>query len=557
MKKSYLILCALALCTPILTGCNQTSQDNLQIKIKGKNNVGINEYIDLSAYVNDKLTENVVWSSSDESIASVSSIGMVKGLKAGNVIITCALANNKNVSDSFEVTVHESYSLSNVMGRFIKDKVAYKTSVNNSITINNQNIDIKFEEKYYIDSYLFTTSSLDYETSFGYGEEVDTTIVYRYDYNNVVSNAEFLKTEVYGYRSLTYDLQDLSLNSFANYDLNDDNEYEILEDSTKSTFVSFINQNFSTTNNKSTTYEALTNGLTSLKLKVQDENNFSAIYDFSSSKVTMNFSLINEQNTLLNNYLSTNSIGKPAVESDILKIKELAKNHNYTRNLGVYKDTVNGQKVEIEIGTCYYTEDYIYYDFTDEYIEYYNNHKNLQVSGSIENLCDYGYVNIASKTSKTDGVYYFEYKPVDGVMKLMVSDTKYREDNNFTNYKKYYEFMENLTWIMDYTDDKLFTYQKTNTNTFNESYNEYVSNALDCADITYYLFQDYITAFDATPLGLFLAYKDASDVKDCDVYVGAYLYIQGASVFDYQNYSYSGFNSSNVKLIDDYLLNLK
>ena len=146
MKKSYLILCALALCTPILTGCNQTSQDNLQIKIKGKNNVGINEYIDLSAYVNDKLTENVVWSSSDESIASVSSIGMVKGLKAGNVIITCALANNKNVSDSFEVTVHESYSLSNVMGRFIKDKVAYKTSVNNSITINNQNIDINVEK---------------------------------------------------------------------------------------------------------------------------------------------------------------------------------------------------------------------------------------------------------------------------------------------------------------------------------------------------------------------------------------------------------------------------
>lgn len=555
MKKNFLILCSLLLCTPMLNSCNQTTQETLLIK--GNNQVGINEYIDLSAYLNDELTDNVIWSSSDPSIATVSSIGMVKGLKVGTVIISCVLSNNKNVSNTFEVSVHESYSLSNVMGKFIKDKVAYKTSVNNTIKINNQNIDIKFEEKYYTDSYLFISSSMDYESSFGYGEENDTTIVYHYDYNNEITNAEFLRTEVYNYRSLTYDLQDLSINDFANYNLNDNNEYEILENNTKTTFISFINQNFNTTNDKTSAYKSLSNGLTSLKIKVQDENNFSAIYDFSSSIVTMNFSLINEENTLLNNYLSKNSIGKPTVESDILKIKELSRNHNYIRDLGRYVDTVDGKKIEINMGTCYYTENYIYYDFTDEYIEYYNAHPELHINNSNKTLFDFGYINISSKTTKSDGVYYFEYKSIDGEMKLMVSNDKYREDNNFTNYTKYYEFIENLTWIMDYTDDKLFTYEKTNTNTFDESYNEYVSNSLDCADITYYLFQDYITAFDATPLGLFLAYKNADEEKDCIVYVGAYLYIKGAGVFDYQNYSYSGFNSSNVKLIDDYLLNLK
>lgn len=555
MKKSFLILCSLLLCTPMLNSCNQTTQETLLIK--GNNQVGINEYIDLSAYLNDELTDNVIWSSSDPSIATVSSIGMVKGLKVGTVIISCVLSNNKNVSNTFEVSVHESYSLSNVMGKFIKDKVAYKTSVNNTIKINNQNIDIKFEEKYYTDSYLFISSSIDYESSFGYGEENDTTIVYHYDYNNEITNAEFLRTEVYNYRSLTYDLQDLSINDFANYNLNDNNEYEILENNTKTTFISFINQNFNTSNDKTSAYQSLSNGLTSLKIKVQDENNFSAIYDFSSSIVTMNFSLINEENTLLNNYLSKNFIGKPTVESDILKIKDLSRNHNYIRDLGRYVDTVDGKKIEISMGTCYYTENYIYYDFTDEYIEYYNAHPELQINNANKTLFDFGYINISSKTTKSDGVYYFEYKSIDGEMKLMVSNDKYREENNFTNYTKYYEFIENLTWIMDYTDDKLFTYEKTNTNTFDESYNEYVSNSLDCADITYYLFQDYITAFDATPLGLFLAYKNADEEKDCIVYVGAYLYVKGAGVFDYQNYSYSGFNSSNVKLIDDYLLNLK
>lgn len=555
MKKNFLILCSLLLCTPMLNSCNQTTQETLLIK--GNNQVGINEYIDLSAYLNDELTDNVIWNSSDPSIATVSSIGMVKGLKVGTVIISCVLSNNKNVSNTFEVSVHESYSLSNVMGKFIKDKVAYKTSVNNTIKINNQNIDIKFEEKYYTDSYLFISSSIDYESSFGYGEENDTTIVYHYDYNKEITNAEFLRTEVYNYRSLTYDLQDLSINDFANYNLNDNNEYEILENNTKTTFISFINQNFNTTNDKTSAYQSLSNGLTSLKIKVQDENNFSAIYDFSSSIVTMNFSLINEENALLNNYLSKNSIGKPAVESDILKIKDLSRNHNYIRDLGRYVDTVDGKKIEINMGKCYYTENYIYYDFTDEYIEYYNAHPELQINNSNKTLFDCGYINISSKTTKSDGVYYFEYKSINGEMKLMVSNDKYREKNNFTNYTKYYEFIENLTWIMDYTDDKLFTYEKTNTNTFDESYNEYVSNSLDCADITYYLFQDYITAFDATPLGLFLAYKNADEEKDCIVYVGAYLYIKGAGVFDYQNYSYSGFNSSNVKLIDDYLLNLK
>ena len=56
MKKNFLILCSLLLCTPMLNSCNQTTQETLLIK--GNNQVGINEYIDLSAYLNDELTNN-------------------------------------------------------------------------------------------------------------------------------------------------------------------------------------------------------------------------------------------------------------------------------------------------------------------------------------------------------------------------------------------------------------------------------------------------------------------------------------------------------------------
>lgn len=555
MKKPYYLLIAATL---LLTGVNLTSCDSQvqgTLTIQGNNHVGINEYLQLSAYFNDAKNEDVVWSSSNVDVATVSSSGIVKGLKVGKTTITASLKENSEIKSTQEVEVHESFELNMVYNRFRNN--SYKVASTGSFSLNGTEYDLSFEEKYFSNSYSFVSQSKNFENSFGYGEDFDT-IVYKYSLNdNVVSNAEFIRDEVYGYRRMTYDLDDLGISAFASYQLRDDNTYLIGEDLTKQVFLSMIVQNFKTDNQANIdAARGLVNALNSLTIKVLTPTSFETIFDFNDNKVTtLKFETIAEKNEALNTYLLSNDIGKPVVEKDLLRLKELVKNHNYTRHLGYY----NSEETKIEIGTAYYTEDYMYYDFTEEYIAYFNAHP----QGEKKVLNDYGYVNIEKDVDnehKGPAVYYFEYKDVDGQMQVVLGE-KYVETDSLvpTKYTKYYEFFENATWIMEYVDHKLFTFQPTSTNDFanKENYKEYMSNSLTAADITYYLFQDYVLAFDATPLGLFMAYSDSAVDSECELYVGGYMYISGSAAYIYQTYSYTGFNTSSVTVMEEYLQSLK
>lgn len=559
MKKTCLLLVScLFFSSLILTSCDnsQTSVVEGSLTIKGKNHLGLNnDYVYLEAYLDDTLTNNVKWSSSNPKVATVSSIGMVKGLSIGNVTITASLKDNEEITAKFEMEVHESFELSAVLARFKNQ--SYKTSVNDSVTVNNRKLNFEFEEKYYSNSYTFLSNSSNFKSSFGYGESDLDNIVYYYDFiNSEVENAEFLRDEIYGYKSITYDIENLSLGLFSSFTINDDNTYIINEDSIKNIFISMLVQNIDSS--KTNNVEDCTNLIShfnSLTIKVLSPTSFESVFDFFDEHqiVKMNFSVINDSNEKLANYLKTKEIRTPNVEADLLKIKRLVENHNYTRNLGTY---VNGN-ISIEIGKCYYTKDYVYYDFTDEYINYSNEHKELRPNQSEEDLCDYGFVNIDNSNTYRTGVYYFEYKEVDGSYKVCIGE-RYIEENNPTNYTKYYEFFENASWIMEYIEKKLFTFQPTSTSDFaNTTFKEYISNSLTVADITYYLFQDYVVAFDATPLGLIFAFNDNIDDSNCEFFVAGYLYIQGQQVYVYQDYSYSEFNTSSVDCMESFLKSYK
>ncbi len=66
---------------------------SLEIKAKNANFfVGKTQQLSVTFYPKDS-TDDVLWSSSDESVATVSQKGVVKGLKAGNVVITASCSN--------------------------------------------------------------------------------------------------------------------------------------------------------------------------------------------------------------------------------------------------------------------------------------------------------------------------------------------------------------------------------------------------------------------------------------------------------------------------------
>lgn len=55
-------------------------------------------------------SKNVVYSSSDESVATVNKQGVVRGLKCGNATITCTAADGSGVSDTCKITVIQPVS---------------------------------------------------------------------------------------------------------------------------------------------------------------------------------------------------------------------------------------------------------------------------------------------------------------------------------------------------------------------------------------------------------------------------------------------------------------
>src|SRR5690554_1891145 len=95
MKKTiYIIILFLLL---ILSGCRR----NEQIVIYGPDEVVVGESINLLVNINTK----VIWSTEDESIATVDNDGNVTGISPGRVILTVRKANDYEVSETIEIRV--------------------------------------------------------------------------------------------------------------------------------------------------------------------------------------------------------------------------------------------------------------------------------------------------------------------------------------------------------------------------------------------------------------------------------------------------------------------
>ena len=79
-----------------------------EIRIEGPKSVNVGEKITLTAAVSpDSASQDVKWKSSDKSIATVSSKGVVKGIKAGKAEITATSKKDSGVTATWKVEVRE------------------------------------------------------------------------------------------------------------------------------------------------------------------------------------------------------------------------------------------------------------------------------------------------------------------------------------------------------------------------------------------------------------------------------------------------------------------
>lgn len=120
LKKFLFIILFLFIITLTLNGVNAI---NFKLKITGENTVDVNKSINLTAisdvyndvYIpdlpdggmgqvsSDNVTNEVVWSSSNTSVATVNSAGKVTGISSGIVIITATYSNNWTATHEIRV----------------------------------------------------------------------------------------------------------------------------------------------------------------------------------------------------------------------------------------------------------------------------------------------------------------------------------------------------------------------------------------------------------------------------------------------------------------------
>lgn len=535
-----------------LVSCNNSnvstnvSSINNKLEIKGENYVGLKEYATLTCYKGD-VVENVKWESLNKDIASVSSTGMVKGLKIGKATIKAISKNDENLTATFDINVRESMQIGLVLNRFYN--ASYKVESKGDIKSDDNVFKVEFNEMHYLDSYDYQSSSKFLLPSYGLASDKVGTYLYNVS-NSKITSATYLRSNYSSYNDVIVDLTDLKNSgvNFSSISTNSENVYNITNKSILSVFYYIWAQNIDVNVTEYTDLKNfLTNELIDLNVNILTPYSFTVEFNFSNyvNNAIMSFELINsnKSNTKLENFLSSNSINYPEVDETITKLNELVQNHNYYRSFGTFSSQ-DGTK--IDMGKAIYTEDAIYFDFNEEYID-----------ASNQDLFDYGYVNIHGKTGYEDGVYYFTNKRnKDGNQEFKLGSIVNDRDYLGNRYLHYYDFYENLTLVVNALKNKEYTFTSTKTADYDTSYKEFLSDCDVALNLTQTIFKDEIDAFSATASGLLFAIKIDDDISKCVVNYGAYLAVQGSYGYIYSSYAYSGFGSVTNSIIENFLNNL-
>ena len=551
--KIFILTSLVALGTPVLTACGSSPAASTEQKlvIVGDETVGLYEYVTLQAKLGDADCP-VIWSSSDKDIATVSSSGMVKGMALGKAIIRAQSKENEKVAAEFQIEVRESMQIGLVLERFQSGR-PYRVIASGEVNLTDANFVFSGEETYYRDSYFFDSVGDPYIESYGIGKSSSGCFVYHQD-DRSVSDAELMRSECFDYRSVLYGVHDLSVSYFYSVTLKEDHTYAIEDSTLRDAFYSMLMQNIDRSA-YAQEISSLARALTELKLVVKTPYSFELLYQFSSisgnlGSACLNFELLSEETTnqMLDAYLSSNEIAIPEVYQPILDLIELVSDHNYIRSLGMYTKT---DGTRFSIGECHYTSDYVYFDFSEAYIE--------EMKESNEEYRDYGYVNIPQCASYEEGVYAFTYEEnADGQMSVRIG-ARYEEKNARGEfYKKYYDFYENITWILEMTQEKLYTFQRTSTADYGQGYDEFIGDCSLTRQIASGLFTDLVDGLGATSEGLLLSMKiDPSDPSASFLNYGILISLSGASGYYYSPYPYTRFHQAGIGQMESFLESLK
>ena len=579
-------------------------------------NVFVGKTLKLEAKVEGEKGE-VTWRSSDESVASVDSTGLVKGLKLGEVEITCALVDNLNSKASVKLNVlsegeedvssykltlnslpnktqftqgtyfellglrvykqaldangmatgekeeitdfstnpkDQSYlsevgsfscvvsypgaksvtfgfnvvaakddlSLVNVLTK-LDDTKKYVVETDASVELTTGTSVVQKKETFTEDAYYYKSG----DTSYGYAgqSKIDghKSGIFKFGYS--------LMGDVVGKEYLTHSYYDiwrykaLSKFDFLDPDLAPTRLVDGYFKYTSSDVVGDLLLYFGMSASNASSIQ-------SCRVKVLDDSSFQVEMIFIQNLGHINYK-VSEIDTAtidgIDAYLDADKGGGEVSKEVSDAIEALSKN-NYTQELGAYNI---GLGLTIDMGKVYYTEKYKYYDYTPEWMDYYNGAK----EDTAPELKKYGYLKL-----ENGDIHGFTVDFASGESTLKAEEEVLSTDS-MSEYGNY------LINADIFTDDYKDLLGSTSLNE-KPAYLTFESSvAKDFANLT----GEDTSSYTPYGVGIGGLTYEAEALKSMSVY---YLFANGSSAY-FKDYALSAFGTTKSVVVDDYLASLK
>ena len=528
--KARFILTALILCNFSLVSCNNTPSQKYSISIDNTY-LGINEYLQINISINNKEITNYnlfTFESSNNDIATVSKAGIIKGISLGNVTIKVSLKRTDKVLKVLELTVGESLNVQQVFNRFKKAN-NYTISYEGNLLLD-EKIEFKNIEKVTKNNYYFSTNS---EKIFrNYGVSTSNTTVFEYIIkDNKIINPTYNRRDFTTLNKFVYTFQE-SGNYYDNLALTKDNKYNLTNTKDADLFNKLLFQNI-LEDKQSLIQFMLNNSSSTISLEILNSAQFNlSIYFNESNNITMKFNDLNKTSIDELKTFNYQDINYPDSYQDIQNIASYISNYNYSYDLG---GTVTSDNKNIKIGTINYTSNYIYYNYSDEYL--------VELRKENKDSFRHGFINLK------DGVYKFNMNDSNNITIL----DKYITENNET-FNKYYDFILTPTYVYNYLKNlnKLYSFINYDSGML-ASFSEYCSLSKEAITLASEINTE---ASDYSVESLGIAFGINYSNSDIKIAYSPLVSFNGIAIPSKYK-TYYNFNNSNIVAIDNYLNSVK
>lgn len=270
--------------------------------------------------------------------------------------------------------------------------------------------------------------------------------------------------------------------------------------------------------------------LDNVKAFVDSETSFRVVMTFVNDIGTLTYNFSNIGAAVIpsiQEYLDSGKAGADGPE-EMLKVAQAANLNNYSVNLGQYDTGL----VPLDIGRVYYTENYMYCDYTEDFISY------MTALDSSQQVVDYGYVMVGEE------IYSFTAPFTDGHNEVMLSSEPVNSSRTIPQYCGYISQLD----LFDDTNLDYFEAGQLNAN-----YSGYMAYYRSlCEDVNEVLGFDTSETYEPFSTGVVNVVRNSEDEID---EFGIFYAVRASGGISFYVRTFEDIGETSFPVMEDFLGN--